>query len=333
MKNLRILVTGADGFIGSHLVEALLIRGYTVNAFVLYNSFNSWGWLDNLDLKNRKNFNVFSGDIRDKQFVENLVKISDVVINLAALISIPYSFQSPQSFFDTNVMGCLNVLESCLKYKKKKLIQISTSEVYGKVQKVPIKENFAINAYSPYAASKISSDQLALSFYRSYDLPVVIIRPFNTYGPRQSARAIIPTILLQAINKEKINLGALHPTRDFTYISDTVNSLILAIHSKDAIGEVINIGSAFEISIKDLVNLISKKLNKKILVHKSKIRTRPSNSEVDRLLSSNTKAKKILKWRPVFSGLKGFEKGLKKTIEWFENEKIYKIYKSNRYNI
>lgn len=331
--NKTILVTGADGFIGSHLVENLLKKGYKVNAFVYYNSFNSWGWLEPLSKKKIDNLSVYPGDIRDKNFVDNVVKKSDVIINLAALISIPYSYQSPQSFIDTNVLGTLNILESSLKYKVKKIIQISTSEVYGKVKKVPIDENFSINAHSPYAASKIASDQLALSFYRSFKLPVTIIRPFNTYGPRQSGRAIIPTIILQALINGKISLGSLHPTRDFTYISDTVEALILAISNKHCVGEIINLGSGFEVSIKNLVNMISNNLKKRIIIKSSTERIRPIASEVDRLFASNLKAKKILKWKPKYEGYKGFEKGLVETIRWFKDKKNSRFYKSTSYNV
>jgi len=249
---MKILVTGAEGFIGSHLVESLLKKNYKVRAMILYNSFNSWGWLDNLS-SNQKNLEVMLGDVRDKENVEDLSKGMDVVINLAALIGIPYSYKASRSYVETNVTGCLNILNSAAKNKVKQVIQISTSEIYGSQDKFPITEEAPYNAQSPYAATKVAADQLSLSFYKSFNLPVSIIRPFNTYGPRQSARAIIPTIISQALKKKVINLGSLHPKRDLLYVADTVNGIIAAIKNKKSIGEIINLGSGYEISVKNLI--------------------------------------------------------------------------------
>ncbi len=324
---MKILVTGAEGFIGSHLVESLLKKNYKVRAMILYNSFNSWGWLDNLS-SNQKNLEVMLGDVRDKENVEDLSKGMDVVINLAALIGIPYSYKASRSYVETNVTGCLNILNSAAKNKVKQVIQISTSEIYGSQDKFPITEEAPYNAQSPYAATKVAADQLSLSFYKSFNLPVSIIRPFNTYGPRQSARAIIPTIISQALKKKVINLGSLHPKRDLLYVADTVNGIIAAIKNKKSIGEIINLGSGYEISVKNLIKRIEKISHKKIKYQINLDRVRPKHSEVNRLLASNRKAKKILKWSPTYSNLKGLDYGLKKTINWFSFEKNIKLYKT-----
>jgi dTDP-glucose 4,6-dehydratase len=334
MKN--IFITGADGFIGSHLTEYLVKKNYKVKALVQYNSYNSWGWLDTLSGDVLNSIQVHSGDIRDQVFIEKLTKNSDVIINLAALISIPYSYTSPSSYVATNVLGTLNVLQASLKNKIEKVIQVSTSEVYGKIQRIPIDEKHPLQALSPYAATKIASDQLALSFYHTFKLPVVVLRPFNTYGPRQSARAIIPTVITQILKNEKnIKLGSIYPTRDFSYIDDIVYGFECAIKSNNATGEVINLGSNFEISILNMVKLIAKLMNKNIEIKSDSKRIRPKTGEVDRLYSSNTKAKKLLKWKPNFSGLDGFKKGLVKTISWFEDKKNIIGYKSKEsfYNI
>ena len=329
---MKILVTGAEGFIGSHLVEGLIKKRYKVKALVLYNSFNSLGWIDTLPDKTRKTIEIALGDIRDKEFIDKYLKDVDVVINLAALISIPYSYQASRSYIDTNVNGLLNILTASLSSKVKQVIQISTSEVYGTPKKVPIKEDFPLNAQSPYAASKIAADQLALSFHKSFGLPVSIIRPFNTYGPRQSTRAIIPTIITQALQNKKIEIGSLFPKRDLLFVEDTVNGIIAAIGNKRSLGKVINLGSGFEISIKDLANKICKILGIKKKLKHSKLRVRPKKSEVQRLLASTKEAKKILRWSPKIKGIKGLESGLTKTILWFKQKKNLKNYKSSNYN-
>lgn len=333
MNKLNIFVTGADGFIGSHLVEKLVKLGHKVKCLSFYNSFNSWGWLDYLDARVKKKLEIITGDIRDEFLIRSIIKKRcDVIINLAALIGIPYSYRASKSYFDTNVNGLLNILNASRDYSVKKIIHTSTSEVYGSPEKVPITEKQIASAQSPYAASKVAADQLALSYEKSFNLPITILRPFNTFGPRQSARAIIPTIITQIIKSNKISLGSLSPTRDFTYVEDTVDGFIKSIFSKKNIGEVINIGSGFEISIRDLVQKISKLMKKKIIVEEKKDRKRPKNSEVKRLLASTTKAKKLIKWSPKFSSKRGFNNGLEKTIKWFSNFENLKFYKENLYN-
>jgi dTDP-glucose 4,6-dehydratase len=330
---MRIFVTGADGFIGSHLVEKFLKLGHFVKAFTFYNFRGSNGWLDNLDKKLIKNLNLVSGDIRDYNFLEKQTKGFDAVYHLAALIAIPYSYHSPKSYIDTNIIGTYNILQSSLKNNISKIIITSTSEVYGTAQSVPIKENHPLNAQSPYAATKIAADQLALSFYKSFDLPVTILRPFNTYGPRQSARAVIPTIISQLISGSKyIKIGNLKPTRDFTYVEDTVDAFVLAL-KKNLSGEVINIGNQFEISIKNIFNIFKKDFGYdfKIIIDKKRVRSK--KSEVFRLLASDTKAKKLLNWNPKYQGIIGFKKGLEKTIQWFNNPDNLKLYNSYIYNI
>ncbi|MAC41805.1 MAG: NAD-dependent dehydratase [Pelagibacterales bacterium] len=330
----KIFVTGADGFIGSHLVESLVKKGYDVKALVLYNSFNYWGWLDDINESIKKSIEVVTGDIRDPFGIDNAIKDCDVVINLAALIAIPYSYSSPSSYVDTNIKGTLNILESTKKHNIQKLIHTSTSEVYGSAQYIPIDEKHPNIAQSPYAATKIAADQLVLSYYRSFDTPAGIVRPFNTYGPRQSNRAIIPTTITQILSGSKeIRLGNTHPTRDFSYIDDTVNGIIKSINSDEIIGNVINLGSGFEISINDTIKLITEIIGKDIKVISDKVRVRKKLSEVDQLLSDNTLAKKILKWEPKYSNIEGFKLGLQKTIEWFSNEQNRNKYKSDIYNI
>jgi len=335
-KMKTIFITGADGFIGSHLTEALVKKNYKVKALVQYNSYNSWGWLDTLDSHILKNAEIFSGDIRDQFFLEKIIKSCDIVINLAALISIPYSYLSPSAYVATNVMGTLNILQACLKNELEKIIQVSTSEVYGKIQTVPIRENHPLQALSPYAATKIASDQLALSFYHTFKLPVIVLRPFNTYGPRQSARAVIPTVITQILkNNNSIKLGSTYPTRDFNYVDDIIDGFVCAIKSKKAVGEVINLGSNYEISILNTVKLISKLMNKDVKISVDSKRVRPTTGEVDRLYSSNSKAKRLLNWKPNYTGFNGFKKGLIKTINWFEDKKNFVEYnsKSKFYNI
>lgn len=317
----KILVTGADGFIGSHLVEKLVTKGYPVKAFVYYNSFNSWGWLDKIKKDILNEVEIIPGDIRDFEIVKNAVSDCQLVFNLAALIGIPYSYLAPSSYVDTNINGALNVLQAA-KNKNIKVIQTSTSEVYGSPLKLPIKETHRLYAQSPYAASKIGADQMALSFYNSFNLPVSILRPFNTYGPRQSLRAVIPTIFTQVLNPKikKIKLGNIYTTRDFNYIDDTVDGFISTINNNKIIGKTINLGNSYDISIKKVVELISKITKIKKEIDSDKKRIRPKKSEVDRLCASNELAKKILNWKPKYVGYKGFEEGLKLTLNWFKNE-------------
>tara|TARA_B100000029_G_scaffold514014_1_gene615329 strand:- start:568 stop:1563 length:996 start_codon:yes stop_codon:yes gene_type:complete len=331
---MNILITGACGFIGSHLVEKLVRQNHSVRAFTFYNSRNSQGWLDNIDKKILKDLHLISGDVRDYDFLYKHTKKIDIIFHLAALIGIPYSYQAAKSYIDTNITGTYNILNAAKINGVSKTIITSTSEVYGTAQKVPILENHSLNAQSPYAASKIGADQLALSFNKSYRLPVTIIRPFNTFGPRQSARAIIPTIITQLLQKKKIiKLGNLTPTRDFTYIEDTVDAFASTIKAKKISGQVINIGNKFEISIKDILKIINKDFGYNFKVQIDKNRIRNKNSEVYRLYASNTKALKVLKWKPKYSGLSGFKKGLEKTISWFKDNKNLKYYNSDIYNI
>jgi len=333
-KEAKVLITGADGFIGSHLVEAMAINGYKVRAFVFYNSFNSWGWLDKSPLEIKERIDVFSGDIRDSYGVKEAMKGCDAVIHLAALIAIPYSYHSPETYIDTNIKGTLNILQAAKELKIKKVIHTSTSEVYGTAKYVPIDENHPILGQSPYSASKIAADQLAYSFYSSFDVPVTIARPFNTFGPRQSARAVIPTIISQiASGVENIQLGALSPTRDFNYVEDIVKGFISILESEKTNGEIINIGSGYEISIRDTVHLIANLMNINVVISEDISRIRPKLSEVERLLADNTKAKKILNWSPKYHGEEGLKRGLLKTIEWFSNPDNLKSYKFDRYNI
>lgn len=330
----KILVTGADGFIGSHLVEELINRGFQVKAFVLYNSFNSWGWLDTLSKEIKDNIEIFSGDIRDAYGVKNAMQGCDIVLHLAALIAIPYSYHSPETYVDTNIKGTLNILQAARELNIKHVVHTSTSEVYGTARFVPITEEHPLQGQSPYSASKIGADQLAYSFYASFKTPVTIIRPFNTYGPRQSSRAVIPTIITQIANGvNKIKLGSISPTRDFNFVKDTVDGFISAALSNKGLGEVINLGSNFEISVGDTVKLISDIMGKNIEIITDDIRIRPENSEVERLWADNTKAKTLLDWSPKYGGKDGLRNGLKETIEWFTNQDNLKQYKSTLYNI
>ncbi len=330
----KALVTGADGFIGSHLTEALVGRGYDVRAFVLYNSFNSWGWLDRVDQEIQDQIEIFSGDVRDPHGVKTAMKGCEVVFHLAALIAIPYSYYSPASYVDTNVTGSLNIVQAARELNVAKVVHTSTSEVYGTAQFVPITEEHPLQGQSPYAATKIGADQLVMSFYSSFDTPVAIARPFNTYGPRQSARAVIPTIITQIANgQRKIQLGALHPTRDFNYVEDTVNGIIAVAESEKTIGEVINLGSNYEISIGDAVQLILEVMNVDAEIESDDIRMRPQKSEVFRLWADNSKAKKMTNWKPVYVNRDGLKKGLEKTVAWFINPKNLQSYKTAIYNI
>jgi dTDP-glucose 4,6-dehydratase len=330
----KILVTGADGFIGSHLTEELVRRGHDVRAFVLYNSFNSWGWLDHAAHDIRESLDVFAGDIRDPHGVKTAMKGCDLVLHLAALISIPYSYHSPDTYVDTNVKGTLNIVQAARELGVRKIVHTSTSEVYGTAKFVPITEEHPLQGQSPYSASKIGADQLALSFYSSFSTPVSIVRPFNTYGPRQSARAVIPTIITQiASGQRAIKLGALHPTRDFNYISDTVDGFIKALDSERSVGQVINIGSSFEISIEDTARVIAEVMGEDISITTDTMRLRPKNSEVERLYADNRKAKDLLGWSPAYGGRDGFKKGLAETIAWFCDPEHLKLYKTGIYNL
>ena len=330
----KILVTGADGFIGSHLVESLVKAGYKVRAFVLYNSFNSWGWLDHAPKNIKEGIEVFSGDIRDPFGVKAAVSGCDAVLHLAALIAIPYSYYSPASYVETNISGTLNVLQASRECGVKRFIHTSTSEVYGSAIKVPIEETHRLQGQSPYSASKIAADQLAYSYYSSFGLPVVIARPFNTYGPRQSARAVIPTIITQLANGvEKIKLGSIYPTRDFNYVDDTVRGFIAALTNSAGLGEAINFGSNYEISVEDIAKLIGKIMNRPIKIVSDDLRVRPVDSEVERLCASNSKAKTLFGWSPKYDGLKGLEIGLTKSIDWFSDPKNLALYKANIYNV
>lgn len=329
-----VLVTGADGFIGSHLCEALIKKGHHVRAFVLYNSFNSWGWLDNAAPDIRNSIDVFAGDIRDPHGVKTAMKNCDAVLHLASLIAIPYSYHSPDTYIETNVRGTLNVLQAARELAIQRVIHTSTSEVYGTARFVPMTEDHPLQGQSPYSASKIGADQLAYSFYASFDLPVVIIRPFNTYGPRQSARAVIPTIITQiASGHSVIKLGAISPTRDFNYVSDTVDGFISALESQIGVGEVIQLGSNFEISIGDTAQLIAELMKCPVDFITDEVRLRPGHSEVERLWADNKKAKTLLNWNPQFAGIDGLKQGLLKTIDWFRDPQNLAMYKVDRYNI
>lgn len=326
----RILVTGADGFIGSHLIEDLLKSGYQVKAFVYYNSFNSWGWIDTFPKHIKDEIEIFTGDIRDPNGVKTAVENCDIVFHLAALIGIPFSYHSPDSYVDTNIKGTLNILQAARQLKTERVLVTSTSEVYGTAQYVPIDENHPHQGQSPYSASKIGADRIAESFYCSFNLPVTIVRPFNTYGPRQSARAIIPTIIIQLINNfKKIKLGNLSPTRDFVYVKDVVNGFIEIAKSNKTIGEEINIATKSEISIEDLAKEIIKQINHKAKIVCDKKRVRPEKSEVERLCGSNEKIMKLTNWQPKYS----LSRGLKETIKWFSKKENITQYKADIYNV
>jgi NAD dependent epimerase/dehydratase len=329
-----ILVTGADGFIGSHLTETLVRQGFRVRALVYYNSFNSWGWLDQCAEDVKGNFEVFPGDIRDPHGVKAAMKGCDAVVHLAALIAIPFSYHSPDTYVETNIKGTLNVLQAARDLGVKRVIHTSTSEVYGTAKFVPITEDHRLQGQSPYSASKIGADQLAFSFYTSFDLPVITIRPFNTYGPRQSARAVIPTIITQIANgAREIKLGSVTPTRDFSYVKDTVAGFIAALKAEGGLGEVINLGSNFEISIKDTAQLILDTMGSLVDIISDEIRLRPEKSEVERLWADTTKAKELLDWEPMYAGREGFQRGLAETIHWFTKTDNLHSYKSGMYNL
>lgn len=327
-------MTGADGFIGSHLVEHLVRLGHDVRAFVLYNSFNSWGWLDSCAPDVVGKFEVFAGDIRDPHGVRAAMQDCDVVLHLAALIGIPYSYHSPDTYVDTNIKGTLNVLQAGRDLGVDQIIHTSTSEVYGSAQFVPITELHPLEGQSPYSASKIGADQMALAFHRSFDSPITVIRPFNTYGPRQSARAVIPTVITQlAAGEGPIRLGSVHPTRDFSFVNDTVNGFVSAMGSERSFGEVVNLGSGFEVSIETTVQMIEEIMGVTTDVQTHEDRVRPPLSEVDRLWADTSKAKDLLGWQPVYGGLDGFRRGLEETITWFREPKNLARYKSDVYNV
>ncbi len=331
---MKILVTGADGFIGSHLTEALVRAGHRVKAFVLYNSFNSWGWLDHCSEDVKGGFEVFAGDVRDPHGVKEAMKGCDAVLHLAALIAIPYSYHSPDTYVDTNVKGTLNVLQAARDLGVARVVHTSTSEVYGTARFVPISEDHPLQGQSPYSATKIAADQLAYSFFASFGLPVVTVRPFNTYGPRQSARAVIPTIITQiASGRRQIRLGAVSPTRDFNFVGDTVAGFVAALNSDQGLGEVINIGSNFEISVGDTVQLIAEAMDAEVEILTDEARLRPENSEVERLWASNAKAQQLLGWQPAYGGRDGFRRGLELTAEWFRRPENLRAYKADIYNL
>ncbi|HKX93767.1 MAG TPA: NAD-dependent 4,6-dehydratase LegB [Methylibium sp.] len=330
----RILVTGADGFIGSHLVEHLVALGCDVRAFVLYNSFNSWGWLDESPPEVRRSIDVFAGDIRDPHGVHTAMQGCDVVLHLAALIAIPYSYHSPDTYVDTNVKGTLNILQAARALGVKRVVHTSTSEVYGTARFVPITEEHPLQGQSPYSASKIAADQMAYAFHASFELPVTTIRPFNTYGPRQSARAVIPTVITQIANgAHELQLGALHPTRDFNFVRDTCRGFVAVAEADAALGEVVNIGSNYEVSIGDTVRLIAEEMGAEVAVRSADERLRPEASEVERLWADNDKARRLCGWTPEYAGVDGLRRGLRETIAWFREPEHLRRYKADRYNI
>lgn len=334
LKGKKILVTGADGFIGSHLTEHLVRRGLDVRAFVYYNSFNSWGWLDDAPDEIRRSLDVFAGDIRDPHGVRTAMKGCDVVLHLAALIAIPYSYHSPDTYVDTNIKGTLNVVQAARELEVERVVHTSTSEVYGTARFVPITEEHPLQGQSPYSASKIGADQIALSFQASFETPVAVIRPFNTYGPRQSARAVIPTIITQiAAGAASLKLGAVHPTRDFNYVQDTVRGFVAVAECDAAVGQVLNIGSNYEISIGETARLIADLMGREVELQSDEQRLRPANSEVERLWADNARALKIAGWAPEYAGRDGFARGLRETIDWFSRPENLRRYKAGVYNI
>lgn len=324
----KVLVTGADGFIGSHLTEELVKKGKNVKAFVYYNSFNSWGWIDTLPKEIKDEIEIFSGDIRDPNGVREAMTGVDTIFHLAALIAIPFSYHSPDSYVDTNIKGTLNVLQAARQLETRRVLVTSTSEVYGTAQYVPIDEKHPYQGQSPYSATKIGADRLAESFYRSFNLPVTIVRPFNTYGPRQSARAVIPTIITQLMSgKEEIKLGSLTPTRDFNYVKDTANGFITLSEADNVIGEEINIATQHEISIGELANEIISQINPNARIICEDERLRPEKSEVNRLLGSNEKIRRLTSWAPKYT----LAQGIEETIAWFKDHLA--SYKTDIYNV
>jgi len=330
----KVLVTGADGFIGSHLTEALVHAGCNVKAFVCYNSLGTWGWLDDCEDRIQNELDVVAGDIRDSRSVLAAMKGCDVVMHLAALIAIPFSYVAPEAYVDTNVKGTLHLVQASRDVGVERFVHTSTSEVYGTARFVPITEEHPLQAQSPYSASKIAADQIAWSFWRTFGVPVSTIRPFNTYGPRQSARAVIPTIIMQiAAGRNRLELGSLTPTRDFNYVSDTVDGFMKVAEADEAVGEVVNIGSGHEISIGELVGCIAEAMGRDVeIVHDAK-RLRPEASEVERLLADNSKASRMVGWTPGYSGREGLMRGLSQTADWFCNPDNLRRYRIGRYNI
>lgn len=329
---MKVLVTGSEGFIGSHLVEALVRSGYEVRAFVLYNSFDQRGWLDQLPEEIVDVLEIWVGDVRDSSSVRYAMVGCDAVLHLAALIGIPYSYSAPESYIDTNIRGTLNVLQAARDIGIGHVIHTSTSEVYGSAQFVPIKENHPLAGQSPYAASKIAADQLAWSFWASFDLPVTILRPFNTYGPRQSTRAVIPTVITQiAAGRREIDLGDTTPTRDFSFVRDTAGGFLRALETRGGLGEVINLGSGFEISVGEVVGEITSVMGAEAVISEDTERIRPERSEVRRLFADNTKAREILGWQPEFGGLDGFRRGLERTIQWFTQPENIQLYRTGTF--
>ena len=325
---MKVIVTGADGFIGSHLTEELVKNGHEVKAFVYYNSFNNWGWLDSLPKDILKEIEIFQGDIRDPNGIREAVKDRELIFHLAALIAIPFSYHSPDTYVDTNIKGTLNILQAAKEHQNMRTLITSTSEVYGTAQYVPIDEKHPFQGQSPYSATKIGADRLAESFFRSFNLPVTIVRPFNTYGPRQSARAVIPTIITQLLaGYEKIKLGSLEPTRDFNYVKDTVNGFIKIAESSQTIGEEINIATQKEISIGELAEELIRQINPNAQIVCDEVRLRPEKSEVNRLLGSNEKIMRLTEWKPLYS----LEQGLSETIEFCRSH--LEIYKPDIYNL
>ena len=330
----RVLVTGADGFIGSHLTEALVARGCAVRALVFYNSFNTWGWLDHTPAATMRAVEVVAGDIRDPHAVSDFVSGCDVVLHLAALIAIPYSYRSPDSYVETNIKGTLNVLQASRHCGTERVIHMSTSEVYGTAAFVPITEEHPVQGQSPYSASKIAAEQMAVAFHRSYGTPVTIVRPFNTYGPRQSARAVIPTIITQiAGGNRTIKLGSRHPTRDFNFISDTIRGLIAIAESQSVTGEVVNLGGSIEVSIGETATMIAALMDADVTLEVDAQRVRVPGSEVDRLYADASKARRLTGWAPQYAGIEGFRRGLTETIEWFSDPSNLSHYKAQMYNV
>ena len=328
MNKQKILITGADGFIGSHLTELLVKEGYQVKALSQYNSFNYWGWLEDIDCKNE--VEVLTGDIRDPHYCKHITKGIDTIFHLGALIAIPYSYVAPDSYVDTNIKGTLNICQAALDNGCKRVLHTSTSEVYGTAQYVPIDEKHPLQSQSPYSASKIGADAMAMSFYNAFKLPVTIVRPFNTYGPRQSARAVIPTIITQIANgKKEIKLGDVTPTRDFNYVEDTCDGFLQLAKCDKAIGETVNIGSNFEISVGDTLNLIKDIMKSDVKFTTDEMRIRPEKSEVFRLWCDNTKIHSLTGFKPKYT----IKQGLEKTIEWFRNPTNLSKYKSDIYNV
>jgi len=331
LEGARVLVTGADGFLGSHLAAALVARGARVRAMVLYNAMGSWGWLDD-DAETARAVEVMPGDVRDADSVRAAVRGVEVVFHLAALIAIPWSYEAPRSYVETNVMGTLNVLQAARELGLARVVHTSTSEVYGTARYVPIDEQHPLSAQSPYAASKIAADQMALAYSRSFSLPVTVVRPFNTYGPRQSARAVIPTVIIQLARGDgAVKLGHTHPTRDFSHVADTAAGFMAVAEADACLGEVVNLGSSFEVSIGETAALIAEEMGQELVLDRDAERLRPEASEVERLYAATDKATRLSGWRPAYAGRDGFRRGLKETIAWFARPENLRRYKAEVY--